>query len=127
LDKVDASSNCTLDDDNNETGSPTLWDLHVGLKPSPLDGCASEGEITMEEDLPYGARKEVVSSMVNMIVNLDDLDPHNLEWLPAYEQRKLEARKKGLSSFMISISEALTLMSRKEESLFPWSRCFHKI
>jgi hypothetical protein len=78
------------------TGAPESWDPHVGLKPSPQDDCASDADIKMEEDLPYGAVIEVSDVMVNMMVDLGDT--HDLEWLPLTEQRKLAARKTGLIS-----------------------------
>jgi hypothetical protein len=82
-----------------------LWDIHVGLKPSPLDVAMldvamldaetdNEGEI--EDDLPYGAEKEVNSMMVNMMVKLGDCNNHDMEWLPVKERTKVEARKKGM-------------------------------
>jgi hypothetical protein len=42
-----------------------------------------EGEI--EDNLPYGAEKEVNSVMVDMMVELGDCDDHDIEWLPAKE------------------------------------------
>lgn len=122
MDEVDAASRLSDCPSDNDTGDSRLWNPHVGLKPSPLDGCASEGEITMEDDLPYGAKKAVVKSMVDLMNHLGDADERDREWLPAEEQRKLDARKRGMSYFIPSISRALTLISREEESSFPWSR-----
>jgi len=87
-----------------------LRDIRAGLKPSPLDAATldaatldaetldaetdDEGEI--EDDLPYGAEKEVNSVMVDMMIELGDCDERDMEWLPAKERRKVEARKKGM-------------------------------
>jgi hypothetical protein len=71
-----------------------LRDIHTGLKPLPLDAAMldvvtldvemdDEGEI--EDNLPYGAEKEVNSVMVDMMVELGDCDDHDIEWLPAKE------------------------------------------
>src|SRR5229473_8676006 len=89
------SSDANTDDD---TGTPESWDPHAGLKPSPQDDCASDADIKMEEDLPYGAVNEVSDVMIDMMVDLDDCDTRDLEWLPLKEQRKLATRKTGLIS-----------------------------
>ena len=103
-----------VDNNDNEpfdldAGDPkSLWDLHMGLKPMPLDEVAlneasdevaldEEGEI--ESDVPYGAEKEVNGPMINMMVELGDCDERNMEWLPAKERKKVMARKKGTVSF----------------------------
>lgn len=74
-----------------DTGDPTLWDPHVGMKPSELDDCASDGELELEDDLPYGGMIEVNDPMLNMMFNLYDDD----KWLPLREQIKVDARIKG--------------------------------
>jgi hypothetical protein len=79
-----------------------LWDPHTGLKPSELDGYASDGDLMMGNDLPSDAENEAVDLMVEMMRDLDDNDPHDTEWLPAYEQRKLEARKTGMLSYFMT-------------------------
>jgi hypothetical protein len=65
------------------------------LRPSPFDGNASDGEVEIVEDLPFGANWQVNTSMVDMMTDLDDCDMRDLEWLPPNERRKLEARGKG--------------------------------
>jgi hypothetical protein len=82
-------------DDPSDTGNPELWDPHAGLKPSQLDGCALDGEVEIEDNLPYGGARELNGVMVDMMLNLGNYDKHDLEWLPLKEWRKLEARKKG--------------------------------
>jgi hypothetical protein len=79
-----------VDDDNNEpfdsdVGDPKLlWDLHVGLKPTPLDEAALDEEVSdeegkIEDDLPYRADKEVNSRMVNIMLELGDCNEDNME------------------------------------------------
>jgi hypothetical protein len=63
------------------------------LKPSEEDGDTSDGEVNVEDDLPYGTAFEVNNAMVKMIVNLEDKG--DLDWLPFAERRKLEMKKKG--------------------------------
>ncbi len=65
------SDDANTDDD---TIAHALWDPHAGLKPSPLDNCASDADIEIEDDLPYGADTELSGTMVDMMVNLDDGD-----------------------------------------------------
>jgi hypothetical protein len=63
------------------------------LKPSAEDGDASDGEVDVDDDLPYGAAFEVNNAMVDMIVDLENKG--DLDWLPFAERRKLETKKKG--------------------------------
>jgi hypothetical protein len=93
---VPSGSDTDTDDD---IGTHELWDPHAGLKPSPLNDCASDANIKMEDDLPCGADTELNSAMVDMIIDLDDGDEQDLEWLPLRERSKLDARKTGLISF----------------------------
>ncbi len=65
------------------------------MKPSKCDGHASDGEVEIKDDLPYGGAKEVNSTMVDMMLDLGNYDECDAEWLPPKEQRRLEARKKG--------------------------------
>ena len=81
------------EDNSSDIGNPRLWDAHAGMKPSWLDGCASDGEV---DDLPHGGAKELNSTMIEMMLNLGDYDKRNNEWLPPKERIKLEARKKGI-------------------------------
>lgn len=43
----------------------------------------SDDEVDLEVKLPYGADIKVNDAMVNLIWELDDDDPHDVEWLPA--------------------------------------------
>ncbi len=61
-------------DTDDDTGAHELWDSYAGLKPLPLDNCALDANIKMEDDLPYKADTELSGTMVDMMVNLDDGD-----------------------------------------------------
>ena len=87
------------DSDPSDTGDPELWDPNAGLKPSPQDDWGLDGEVEVEEDLPYGGAREMNSAMIDMMVELGDYDEHDGEWLPAKERSRLEAKKKGKVSF----------------------------
>jgi len=102
-----------------DTGALDVWDLHVGLKPSPLDNCASDTEIEIEETLPYGAESEVSGIMVDMMVDLDNCDVQDMDWLPLREKRKLAARKTGMIRFCLEteISRILTGVQGKERPI----------
>jgi len=74
-----------LDDiDNNSeesnTSTPELWDPYAGLKPSELDSHVLDADIEMEEDLLPREDEEVCSSMVKMMVDLEQYNDR--EWLP---------------------------------------------
>jgi hypothetical protein len=107
-----------------------VTDLHTGLKPMPLDEVAlneasdevaldEEGEI--ESDVPYGAEKEVNGPMINMMVELGDCDERNMEWLPAKEQKKVMARKKGAVSFQDANDWNTYHAVREEKDPLPWA------
>ena len=114
------------DDNTSDTGDPELWDPHAGLKPSQLDGRVSDGEIEIEDDLPYGGEKELNSTMIDMMLDLGDYDERDGEWLPPKERKKLEARKKGSQCFEDVNIKTLTKIIRQEEDSLPWARRFHE-
>jgi hypothetical protein len=88
------------DSDCSNTGDPELWDPNVGSKPSLQDNWRLDGEVEVEEDLPYGGAKEVNSAMIDMMIELGNYDDeHDGEWLPVKEWLRLEAKKKGIVSF----------------------------
>jgi len=89
------------EDSSDDFGNPNLWDAHAGLKPSEVDGCASDGDLESDDALPYGAENKVNGAMVDMMVDLDEWDARDVEWLPSNEQRKLAIRKKGMSYFSL--------------------------
>ena len=86
-------------DSESDTGAPDSWDPHAGLKPSKMDGCASDAEVEMEDELPPGGEEEVNAAMVELMIKLEGCDERDEEWLPPKEKRKVMARKKGMISF----------------------------
>src|SRR6266851_5881345 len=113
------------DDDNpfdSDAGDPKLWDLHVGLKPLLLDGETSDGEDNIEGNLPYRGAKEVNSTMINMMVELSNCDEGIMEWLPASERKRVEAKKKGIVSFWdVNVRKTYHAI-RKEKGPLPWAQ-----
>jgi hypothetical protein len=93
------------------------------LKPSKEDGDASDGDVVIEDDLPYGAAFQVNDNLVDMLVETEDA--RDLDWLPPKEQKRLEMRKKGEISCVSGnrIMQVLTLRSREEKGPFIWPRC----
>ena len=91
--RVEAPDKSSDDGDESDTGPAALWDPHTGLKPSELDGEASDGDIDIKDDLPYGAAFEVNDAMIEMIIKLEDT--RDSDWLPPAEQKKLAKLKKG--------------------------------
>ncbi len=73
------------------------------MKPLWLDGCALDGEVEIEDDLPYGGVKELNSAMIDMMLDLGNYNEHNNKWLPPKEWNKLEAGKKGISVLRMRI------------------------
>jgi hypothetical protein len=64
-----------VNDCESDTSDPKTWDSHVGLKPSYLDDIASDGDKVEIEDEPFGRVSEVVDSMVDMLIDLNDDNP----------------------------------------------------
>jgi hypothetical protein len=94
--EVDVDANRSDFVDLSDAEEPGLWDPHAGLKPSPLDGCTSDDDIEIEDDLlPHRAAVEVEESMLEMLAELEDNDPHDFDWLPPNERKKVMARKIG--------------------------------
>jgi hypothetical protein len=60
--------------DDNDTGTPDVWDPHVGLKPLALNDCASNANIEVKDVLPYGAESEMNGKMIDIMADLDDCD-----------------------------------------------------
>ena len=118
-------ANVTVDDD---TGAPNVWDPHTGLKPLALDDCASNANIEMEDDLPYGGESELSSEMIDMMVDLDDCNARDVDWLPLKEQRKIADRKIGMISFAsrLKMQDDLLVFREKKEPL-SWPRYCCKI
>jgi hypothetical protein len=87
-------------DAESDTSAPDLWDPHAGLKPSELDGCASDADVKLESELPPGGEEEMNTAMVDLMIDLEG-DKRDEEWLPQREKRKLMARKKGMISFAL--------------------------
>jgi len=76
---------------NSDTRVPTKWDLHAGMKPLQGDDGTSNGELELEDNLPYGGAIEVSHPMVKMMAALGDND----KWLPWSEQKKKDTRITG--------------------------------
>ena len=115
-----------VDDDDDPFDSdaedPKLRDLRAGLKPSPLDGETLDGEDDIEGNLPYGGVKEVNTTMIDMMVKLSDCDEGDMEWLPASEQKRVDARKKGIVSFWGANARITYHAKRKEKGPLPWAQ-----
>jgi hypothetical protein len=85
--------------ESEDTRNQHHWDPHVGMKPSRQHGHGSDDEVDLEfeEDLPYGANKAVNNAMVNLMWNLNDDDPRDVNWLPPAMHRP-EPGTKGMIS-----------------------------
>jgi hypothetical protein len=85
--------------ESEDTGNRCHWDPHVSMKPSCQHGRGSDDEVDLEfeEDLPYGTNKAVNNAMVNLMWNLNNDDPHNVNWIPPAMHRP-EPVTKGIIS-----------------------------
>jgi len=93
-------SDCDPDsgDESEDTGNRRKWDPHAGMKPSCQHGHASDDEVDLEVELPYRADAKVNDAMVNLMWELDDDDPCDVEWLPAKMRRPEPGIKGAISS-----------------------------
>ena len=76
--------------ESEDTGERWHWDPHAGMKPSHHDGYASDGEVELVGNLPYGTSIEVNIAMIDLMCELGDDDPYDLDWLPPSKRKKLE-------------------------------------
>ena len=104
-------------DDNTHTSD--VWDPYTSLKPSVLDNCASNANIEMEDDLPYRGESELSGEIINMMVNLNNCDMRDVDWLLLKEQRKIADRKTGMISFTsrLKMQDDLLVFREKKEPL----------
>jgi len=79
-----------------DTSALDLWDPYASLKPSVVNNWASDADVELEGDLPPGGDKKVSTSMVNMMVDLEEYEGG--EWLPPRVWKKIKARKTGIIS-----------------------------
>ena len=93
-----ASEDEDCGNESEDTGKRRSWEPHMGMKPSRRHGCGSDNEVDLEveDDLPYGAATEVNSGMVELMWDLDDDDPYDVNLLPP-NMRKPESGTKGMS------------------------------
>lgn len=86
-------------EDEDEWKDFYMWkDAHAGLKPSPLDGELSDGEMEPDERI---AHEDLTARLVEMLRGWEDDDLYDEDWLPASvkkNKRKSAARKKGTHS-----------------------------
>jgi hypothetical protein len=115
-------------DTSDDTGTLDEWDPHAGLKPSASDDRGSDADIELEDDLPYGADEDVRGAMLDLMIELEDSDARDTEWLPPREQQKLAARKTGDISFPSSRPEIRDLkLLRETEVPLSWPRHYSEI
>ena len=95
-------------------GQSCLWNPHAGMKPSRLDDFASDGELELEDELPYGGTIKENDPMVNIMADLGD----NGEWLPWNEWVKKDARITGkIVCFRAMIWRVLTHVKGNGKSI----------
>jgi hypothetical protein len=85
-------------------------------------------DIELEDDLPYGADKDVRGTMLDLIIELEDSDTRDTEWLPPREQQKLAARKTGEISLTSSTLEIRDLKLLRETKIpLSWPKHYFEI
>ncbi len=104
---------------DNDTSASDVWDPYTSLKLLVLDNCASNANIEMKDDLPYRGESELSGEMIDMIVNLDNCDMRDVDWLLLKEQRKIADRKTGMISFTsrLKMQDDLLVFREKKEPL----------
>jgi hypothetical protein len=76
-----------------------VWDSDAGLKPMRPDGYASDESMELDDLLLEGGDVEIRTAMAEMMVELEDCDPSDFEWLPPRERKKIAAKKIGMIKF----------------------------
>src|SRR5947209_6130564 len=92
-----------------------------------LDGNELDEDIEIEDMLPEEVVKEIQGAMVDLMVNLEDCDPRDFEWLPPKLWKRIVPKKTGMISFAAQVVRGLTMGLRKAEGTLPWPQCLHKV
>ena len=72
-----------------------VWDSNSGLKPLQSDGNESDDNIKVKNMLLDEVNKEIQGAMVDLMVELEDCDPWDFEWLPPKLQKRVVPKKIG--------------------------------
>jgi hypothetical protein len=73
-----------------------VWDSDTGLKPMQSDGYESDESMELDDLPPEGGDVEIQTAMAEMMVELEDCDLSDFEWLPPRERKKIVAKKIGM-------------------------------
>jgi hypothetical protein len=153
--RADAATNLSdAEVDQGDVSKPEeWWDSDAGMKPTLLDGDVSDGgsdvgdvvdigdaaaiggvgDATVVGDigdldmLPEVSDVEIQGAMVNLMVELEDCDPQDFEWLPTRERKRVVPKKIGAISLKAQVVRELTMVSRKAEGALLWPRCPCKV
>ncbi|KAI0350554.1 hypothetical protein OH77DRAFT_1593494, partial [Trametes cingulata] len=81
-----------------DTGDRYRWDPHSGMRPSPLDGAASDAEDGLEGGMLSGSKAQMErlrEVLVNMLEDFDEDNPRDQDWLPAEVLKDLAKKSVG--------------------------------
>jgi hypothetical protein len=109
-------------DSESDTGTPSSWDPHAGLKPSEMDDQALDADVEMESELLPGGEEVVNTAMVKLMIDLKGCNEPDEEWLPPREKRKVMARNTGMISFTLRPKDYNDLpVFREKKGPLPWA------
>lgn len=79
-------------EDREETDSDDYgeedWDPHAGTKPSQIGGEVSDEYWDLEDDPGEAENEDFTTLMVEMLSDLEDVDPRDCEWKPKHKPKK---------------------------------------
>jgi hypothetical protein len=73
-----------------------MWDSNAGLKPSQSDGYALDDSVEFDDLPEEGADFEIQNAMLNMMIELEDDDQFDFEWLPPKECKTIVPKEIGM-------------------------------
>jgi len=78
-----------------------MWDSEsdTGMKPTQSGGYASDESMEVDDMLLEGADVGIQGAMADLIVELEDGDPRDFEWLPLKQRKKIVPKRTGMISF----------------------------
>lgn len=87
----------TNDRSDSEDEDPEVrkWDPHSGLKPSALDGADSDDETPIRSEMTKKQMESFRDALMDVLVDEEEDDPRDQDWLTPAALRKLRARKTG--------------------------------
>jgi hypothetical protein len=119
---TDANVDVNQGVENKRDPESEVWDSDKGLKPAQSDSDALDDDVEVIDFLSEGEEDGMVihSVMTNMVIELEDDDTRDFEWLPPKERKRTVPKKIGMITFTALGVRKLTMCLRKAKGTLSW-------